>query len=327
MSATKLFNQLRKSGLNPVELQHAWRSYQRAEADQKARNKQRYSKRWDVLLAPLQKQLQSMQGTQWRWSKDPDRAPVYKEYLALLLKVRDRIQRVRDSGPKETIPEIAAILKLEGDGMVWMQWVPAKVKQEVVLKFEHLHNVVLPDRAKGKQTNHATGKRIRPFTIPAHMTPSGVRWARLLGIITVRLEQFAENDDSPYPKALREALQRVHRHDPDNTNDVAPAIWTHLLTPETRLEYETWREVSVNGLREDGVTPEQLRQGQEGHLAALAAKVEKAEQDRKALNELKRAERRDYMREYMRRKRPGRQGSGTDGDLSAHAAPDAWDET
>lgn len=208
-------------------------------------------KNWGRVLRPLLSQIKSLQSSQYRWRKDPQRAEVYGHYLTALIKTRDKIESARTlCAPLDmTIPEVARKYNLTNNGMRWADWVPLNVKTAFEVAFDHLYSVTIPDARTDPETGepgHAKGKRLVPWRSHYERTASGSRWRNLLvRLITERAGRIVEGPDSPLVQAMTKAIEAVkHR----TREQEAPVKWEHLLPVEDQRALEQWRIDTLNGL-------------------------------------------------------------------------------
>lgn len=256
------------------------------EAEERKREPQKRGKDWDYVLAPLRTQIKSLGSSQSLWGSDIVRAPVYAAYLALLRKVRDKIETVRKLNTEDkTIPEIAAERGLPMRGLRWAAWVPENVKTAFTLEFEKMYDRI-----------EKPGRRLLPFSTYVERTASDVRWDNLLAYCVSEYEgrKGLGEEYSPLLEALQEATQAIYNRP---ITQEAPVNWEHLLTAYTKQRLEVWRELSLNGLRE---VPRELFDDAAKEAVAKNA-VEK---------ELRLTNRRAKARVYARQWRANRKAKG-----------------
>lgn len=290
---------LRRSGMQPSTINAIMAELTDGETQGEIH---REGKNWDRMLRPLVEQIRSLQSSQYRWSKDPQRADVYGHYLQALIKTRDRINAARTlcTPLGMTIPEAARRYNLVNNGMRWSDWVPLNVKTAFEVAFDHLYSVTLPDARANPETGEpgrARGKRIVPWRSYYERTASDTRWRNLLvKLITERAGRIVEGPDSPLVQALTQAIEAIkHR----TREQEAPVKWEHLLPLEDQHALEKWRVDTVNGLTSMDAQARanaalnsrmaQERERKEAKAAARRAKAAQAARERRAFAKLDRA--------------------------------------
>jgi hypothetical protein len=115
-------------------------------------------KDWETLKKPLRLQIQALQSNSPARQKDRIKGAVYDDYLATLLKLRERLNFIEyaNAGVK-SITELAEEHGIGQRGLRWGAWVPEHVKDRTVAAFDALY----------KMPKYATGKRIIPFITQA----------------------------------------------------------------------------------------------------------------------------------------------------------------
>jgi hypothetical protein len=178
---------------------------------------------WDALKKPLRLQIHALQSNLKARKKDPIKWAVYEKYLAVLLKVRDRIEFVQHAnGDVKTIPELAAEHGIGQQGLRWGAWVPERVKDAMMAEFDALH----------KMPKYATGKRIIPFVTQAERTLDDIRWSKIrAGLVAERTLSNKKTDEGDIVEALNHALARVKDR---QLNDRAPQSWKIMLPQAIR---------------------------------------------------------------------------------------------
>lgn len=178
---------------------------------------------WKVLKAPLRQQIRALQSNALKLQKDPVKWAVYERYLAVLLKLRDRLEFIEyaNAGVK-SIPELAEEHGIGQQGLRWGAWVPEHVKDKTMAEFDVLH----------KMPQYATGKRIIPFVTQAERTLDDIRWGKIrTGLVNERTLSNKKTDEGDIVEALNNALQRVKDR---KLNDRAPQSWKIMLPQAIR---------------------------------------------------------------------------------------------
>lgn len=180
-------------------------------------------KHWDDLKKPLRLQIQALQGNKAARENDPVKWAVYNRYLAILLKLRDRLDDVEyaNAGAK-TIPELAEEYGIGQQGLRWGAWVPDKVRETIQAEFDALY----------KLPKYHKGKRIIPFITQAERTLDDIRWGKIYsGLLNERALSRKKTDEDDIVVALDDALRRVKER---KVNDRAPQSWKIMLPRDIR---------------------------------------------------------------------------------------------
>lgn len=259
---------LRDSGIPKHAVSDIMRGISLAES---ARETVKRAYDWDYVLRPLRMQIQSLAASQTKWTLDQQRAPVYAAYLALLRKVRSKIDAARTLNTVgKSIPEIAAERGLPMRGLRWAAWVPENVKRAFTLEFEKMYALI-----------DKPGKRIIPFSTTIERTASDTRWDMLLARCISEREGRTgptAGDQAPMIQALDLAIKAIHNRD---INQEAPVQWAHLLPVADREALERWRNETVDGLK--GYDPQAVAQvAMPTWLAQSAERLQKKEARREA---------------------------------------------
>jgi hypothetical protein len=232
---------LKREGLSPPVISSVIASVEHAED---AIVKKQSRPAWERVHEPLRRSIRGLQSSFSRWKDDPCRAPVYSRYLKLMLHVRDQLYALEAANPGARIQDVAKTHNLVANGLYWPDWVPPEKKRVVLRAFEYLYNTALPE-AKGKVPHHASGKRIVPFSTKAKVSASDRRWERMYKACTDQHATLKGNPrapgnpaDAPAVDALAYAIGVMEHRGPQ---DVAPAQWLALVTPELRAAYKEWK--------------------------------------------------------------------------------------